>query len=49
LELLVHLWAVFFGTQLGIGSFTGWNWKSFFLAVGGAIIILAVYRFIRKN
>jgi len=20
----------FIGTQLGIGSFTGWNWKSFF-------------------
>ncbi len=39
----------FIGTQLGIGSFTGWNWKSFFLAVGGAIVILAVYRFIRKN
>lgn len=39
----------FLGTQLGFGSFTGWNLKSFLLAVGGAVLLLIIYRFFKKN
>jgi uncharacterized membrane protein YeaQ/YmgE (transglycosylase-associated protein family) len=39
----------FIGTQLGFGGFTGWNLKSFILAVIGAIILLIAYRFIKKS
>ncbi len=37
------------GTLIGFGSFTGWNLKSFLLAVGGSLILLMIYRFIKKN
>ncbi|MFN3603530.1 MAG: GlsB/YeaQ/YmgE family stress response membrane protein [Leptonema sp. (in: bacteria)] len=39
----------FIGTQLGFGSFTGWNLRSFLLAVGGALLILVIYRFIKSK
>ncbi|GIX42634.1 MAG: membrane protein [Leptospiraceae bacterium] len=39
----------FIGTQLGFGSFTGWNLKSFLLAVGGAVLLLIIYRFFKKD
>lgn len=39
----------FIGTQLGFGGFTGWNLRSFLLAVGGSIIILIIYRFIKSK
>jgi len=39
----------FIGTQLGFGGFTGWNLKSFILAVVGAIVLLIAYRFIKKS
>jgi uncharacterized membrane protein YeaQ/YmgE (transglycosylase-associated protein family) len=34
----------FIGTQLGWGTVQGFNIRSFFLAVLGAVIVLAVYR-----
>ena len=37
----------FIGTQLGLGKVTGFNIISFLLAVGGAIILLAIYRAIK--
>ena len=36
----------FVGTLLNVGSFNGFDLKSMALAVGGAIILLAIYRLI---
>ena len=38
----------YIGSFLGIGTFTGFNFGSFVLATGGAIILLILYRIIRK-
>jgi uncharacterized membrane protein YeaQ/YmgE (transglycosylase-associated protein family) len=37
----------FIGTALGMGGVDGFNIGSFLIAVVGALILLAVYRFIR--
>jgi uncharacterized membrane protein YeaQ/YmgE (transglycosylase-associated protein family) len=34
----------FIGSQLGFGSITGFNFRSFLMAVGGSIILLIIYR-----
>ncbi len=34
----------FIGSQLGFGSITGFNFRSFITAVGGSIILLIMYR-----
>lgn len=36
------------GTQLGFGSVSGFNFRSFLIAVGGAILLLFVYRQVKK-
>jgi len=36
------------GTVLGLGTVTGFNIGSFGLAIVGAIVLLIVYRFLRK-
>ncbi len=38
----------FIGTQLGFGDVSGFNIKSFFIAVGGAMLLLAGYRAVAK-
>ena len=38
----------FIGSLLGIGSVSGFNLISFGLAIGGSIILLALYRVIKK-
>ena len=38
----------FIGTLIGFGDVTGFNLKSFLLAIGGAVILLIVYRSVRK-
>jgi uncharacterized membrane protein YeaQ/YmgE (transglycosylase-associated protein family) len=38
----------FIGSFLGLGTVTGFNVGSFLLATGGAVILLLLYRFIRK-
>lgn len=38
----------FIGSFLGIGKVTGFNLVSLLLAVGGAVILLALYRLIKK-
>lgn len=38
----------YIGSMLGFGGLTGFTWKSFFLAVGGAVILLFAYRLIKK-
>ena len=38
----------FIGSVLGLGEVTGFNIGSFLLAIGGAVIILLLYRAIRK-
>ncbi len=38
----------YLGTVAGIGSVSGFNLMSLFLAVGGAIILLVVYRAVKK-
>ena len=39
----------FIGSFLGLGSVTGFNVTSFLLAIGGAIILLILYRLIFKK
>ncbi|MCF8036994.1 MAG: GlsB/YeaQ/YmgE family stress response membrane protein [Desulfobacteraceae bacterium] len=38
----------FIGSFLGVGEVTGFNVESLLLAVGGAVILLVLYRFIKK-
>lgn len=38
----------FIGTQLDLGTITGFDLRSFFLAVLGAVILLLIYRAIRR-
>ena len=38
----------YIGSLIGFGGLTGFSLKSFLLAVGGAVILLFVYRLIRK-
>lgn len=38
----------YMGSLMGMGTVTGWNWGSFLLAVGGAVILLILYRVIRR-
>lgn len=39
----------FIGTQVGFGDVSGFNVRSFLLAVGGAALLLAAYRFIKHK
>ena len=38
----------FIGSLLGLGKVTGFNVGSFLLAIGGAVVILIVYRILKK-
>ncbi len=38
----------FIGSFLGFGSVTGFNVESLLLAVGGAVLVLILYRFVKK-
>jgi uncharacterized membrane protein YeaQ/YmgE (transglycosylase-associated protein family) len=38
----------FIATRLGFGSVTGFDLRSLLIAVGGAIILLGIYRFFKK-
>ena len=38
----------FIATRLGFGSVTGFDLRSLMIAVGGAIILLGIYRFVKK-
>jgi uncharacterized membrane protein YeaQ/YmgE (transglycosylase-associated protein family) len=38
----------FIGSQLGFGDITGFNFRSFLMAVGGSIILLILYRFFKR-
>ena len=38
----------FIGTALGFGDVTGFNFGSFFIAILGAIILLFLYRFLKR-
>ena len=38
----------FIGSLLGIGDVSGFNLMSFILAIGGAILLLILYRVIKK-
>lgn len=39
----------YLGTQFGLGTVSGLNIKSILLATGGAILILIIYRALRKE
>jgi uncharacterized membrane protein YeaQ/YmgE (transglycosylase-associated protein family) len=39
----------FLGTRLGFGTVSGFDLRSLLLAVGGALVLLFGYRFVRKN
>jgi len=38
----------FIGSLLRLGTVTGFNVGSFLLAIGGAVLLLVLYRFIKK-
>ena len=38
----------FLGTQLGIGSISGFNLTSVAIATGGSILLLLAYRFVKR-
>ena len=38
----------YIGSFLGLGAFTGFNLGSLFIAVGGAIILLILYRVVKR-
>jgi len=38
----------FIGSYLGLGTITGFNTSSLLLAIGGAVLLLILYRFIRR-
>jgi uncharacterized membrane protein YeaQ/YmgE (transglycosylase-associated protein family) len=38
----------FIGSHLGLGTVTGFDMGSLLLAIGGAILLLILYRFIRR-
>jgi uncharacterized membrane protein YeaQ/YmgE (transglycosylase-associated protein family) len=38
----------YIGSFLGLGTVTGFNMGSILLATGGAILLLILYRFIKK-
>ena len=38
----------FIGKNIGFGSVTGFDLRSLLLAVGGALVLLVVYRFFKK-
>lgn len=38
----------FIGSKLGLGSVTGFNLGSFAIATGGAVLLLMIYRRIKK-
>ena len=39
----------FIGTQLGFGDVTGFNVRSFAIAIAGAVLVLAVYRKLKSS
>jgi len=39
----------FIGSTLGLGSVTGFDIRSLLIAVGGSILLLIIYRTIKKN
>ncbi|UCF45901.1 MAG: GlsB/YeaQ/YmgE family stress response membrane protein [Myxococcales bacterium] len=39
----------FIGTRLGFGDVTGFNVRSFAIAIAGAVLVLWVYRQLRKG
>ncbi len=39
----------FLGSQLGLGSVKGFDLVSILLATGGAVLILIIYRFLKKK
>ena len=38
----------YIGSQLGLGAVTGFNIASLLLAIGGAVLLLIVYRMLKK-
>ena len=39
----------FIGSTLGLGSVTGFDIRSLLIAIGGSILVLIIYRAIKKN
>ena len=39
----------FIGSAMGLGSVTGFDIRSFFIAIAGAVILLAIYRKLKKS
>ncbi|MEO0292782.1 MAG: GlsB/YeaQ/YmgE family stress response membrane protein [candidate division WOR-3 bacterium] len=39
----------FIGSLLGIGKVTGFNLRSFLLALGGALLLLIIYRAVKRK
>ena len=39
----------YLGTMMGLGTVDGFDMRSFFIAIGGAVLLLAGYRMIKKK
>ncbi len=39
----------FIGTRLGFGSVSGFNFQSLLIAIGGALVLLIIYRLVKGN
>ena len=39
----------FIGSQIGFGDISGFDIRSMLMAIGGAVLLLLAYRFIKKN
>jgi uncharacterized membrane protein YeaQ/YmgE (transglycosylase-associated protein family) len=39
----------FIASKMGMGTVTGFNMGSFFVAVGGAVLLLFIYRQMKKS
>ncbi len=39
----------YLGTMMGLGTVEGFDIRSFFIAIGGAVLLLAGYRMVKKK
>jgi uncharacterized membrane protein YeaQ/YmgE (transglycosylase-associated protein family) len=39
----------FIGNAVGFGNVTGFNFRSFLIAIGGAVLLLVLYRVLRRE
>ena len=48
-SILIGIVGGYVGSRLGLGTVTGFNVRSFLLALGGAVVLLILYRLVKGN